>query len=172
MPFLSIIAGARPNFMKVAPVLQACDRRGIDAHFVHTGQHYDINMSSVFLEDLGLRQPDVNLAAGSGTHAQQTASIMTAFEKYFLKEHPEWTVVFGDVNSSPACALVSAKLHGKVCHIEAGLRSGDWIMPEEVNRIVTDRLSSLLLTPLPEAEANLLRRNTPKSHQTGRQCYD
>ena len=145
------MAGARPNFMKVVPILHELDRRGLERCFVHTGQHYDVKMSASLLEDLRAPEPDVLLDVGSATHAVQTARVMERFEPVLLEHRPRWVVVVGDVNSTLGCALVASKLrheHGcRIAHVEAGLRSGDWTMPEEVNRVLTDRLSDLLLTP-------------------------
>jgi UDP-N-acetylglucosamine 2-epimerase (non-hydrolysing) len=149
------VAGARPNFMKVKPVLDALETRSIDTRLVHTGQHYDPEMSRVFFDDLGIRTPDFHLEVGSGSHAQQTAAVMTAFEPLVVSERPDIVVVVGDVNSTVACALVAAKTDALVAHVEAGLRSGDWSMPEEVNRVVTDRLSDFLFAPSPDAVDNL-----------------
>ena len=155
-----VVAGARPNFVKVAPVLTALDRAGHTASFVHTGQHYDTQMSGALFADLGLRVPDHHLNVGSGSHAQQTARVMEAFEPVLLAERPDWVIVVGDVNSTIACALVTAKLQPqlgtRLAHVEAGLRSHDWRMPEEVNRVLTDRLADLLLTPSRDATPNLL----------------
>jgi UDP-N-acetylglucosamine 2-epimerase (non-hydrolysing) len=150
-----LVAGARPNFVKIAPVAHELDRRGVPFVLAHTGQHYDASMSDVFFDELGIRPPDHHLGVGSASHAVQTARIMEAFEPIALAEQPGWVVVFGDVNSTVACALVAAKLGVRVAHVEAGLRSGDWSMPEEVNRLVTDRLSHLLLTPSADGRANL-----------------
>jgi UDP-N-acetylglucosamine 2-epimerase (non-hydrolysing) len=153
------IVGARPNFMKMAPLYAALQRHAgkVRQTLVHTGQHYDEAMSSAFFRDLGLPPPDINLEVGSGTHAEQTARVMLAFEPVLLRENPAWVVVVGDVNSTLACALVAAKRNVKVAHVEAGLRSFDRAMPEEINRILTDQLADLLLTPSAEADANLLR---------------
>ncbi|HYE96320.1 MAG TPA: UDP-N-acetylglucosamine 2-epimerase (non-hydrolyzing), partial [Rubricoccaceae bacterium] len=153
------VVGARPNFMKVAPVVRAMARRpdAFAQTLVHTGQHYDPNMSAVFFEELGLPAPDVNLEVGSGSHARQTAEVMTRFEPVLLDFKPDWVVVPGDVNSTLACALVAAKLGVKVAHIEAGLRSFDRTMPEEINRLLTDQLADLLLTPSQDADENLRR---------------
>jgi UDP-N-acetylglucosamine 2-epimerase (non-hydrolysing) len=155
-----VIAGARPNFMKVAPLLPAIRAAGQDPLLVHTGQHYDVQMSDAFFRDLDLPAPDYFLGVGSGTHAQQTARIMESFEPVLLETRPAWVVVVGDVNSTLACALVAAKLKEEVgcriAHVEAGLRSNDWRMPEEVNRVLTDRLSDLLLTPSRDARRHLL----------------
>jgi UDP-N-acetylglucosamine 2-epimerase (non-hydrolysing) len=154
-----VVAGARPNFMKVAPVLAALGRAGHATVLVHTGQHYDASMSDAFFADLGLPDPDFHLGVGSGSHAAQTARVMEAFEPVLLEVRPDWVVVVGDVNSTLACALVAAKLRPdlgcRVAHVEAGLRSRDWRMPEEVNRVLTDRLSDLLLTPSRDALPNL-----------------
>ena len=156
MSHIAVIAGARPNFMKVAPFLRECKKQGLPARLVHTGQHYDKNMSDVFFRDLEIDEPDAHLEVGSGSHAVQTAQVMMKFEDYCLAQKPAWTLVVGDVNSTVACSLVAAKLGIKVCHLEAGLRSRDWSMPEEVNRVVTDRLSDLLLTPSRDGDENLL----------------
>jgi UDP-N-acetylglucosamine 2-epimerase (non-hydrolysing) len=154
-----VVAGARPNFMKVAPIVAELGRRGIEAPLVHTGQHYDARMSEAFFRDLHIPAPDFHLGVGSGSHAVQTAGVMTAFEPVLREVRPDWVVVVGDVNSTLACALVTAKLKPdlgcRVAHVEAGLRSGDWSMPEEVNRVLTDRLSDLLLTPSRDAHGNL-----------------
>lgn len=149
------VAGARPNFMKVKPVMDALEDRGVEAELVHTGQHYDANMSTVFLDELGIRPPRHWLGVGSGTHAEQTARLMTAFEPVLEELAPDVVVVVGDVNSTLACALVAAKAPCRMGHVEAGLRSRDWTMPEEVNRVVTDRLSDHLFAPSPDAAANL-----------------
>jgi len=153
-----LIAAARPNFMKVAPLYHALRRtEWCRPLLVHTGQHYDHNMSGAFLAELGLPDPDHHLGVGSGSHAEQTAGVMLAYEKICLAERPDWTIVVGDVNSTLACSLVAAKLLIPVAHLEAGLRSGDRTMPEEINRIVTDRLADLLWTPSPDGDENLLR---------------
>ena len=152
-----LIAGARPNFMKIAPVHEAMKQDGaFDPVFVHTGQHYDDRMSRVFIDELGLPEPDLYLGVGSASHAVQTARIMIEFEKVVLENRPDMVMVVGDVNSTLACALVASKLHIPIAHVEAGLRSGDWTMPEEVNRVLTDRLSDYLLIHSPEATANLI----------------
>jgi UDP-N-acetylglucosamine 2-epimerase (non-hydrolysing) len=157
------VVGARPNFMKVAPVVEAMRRRpGEFAPLVlHTGQHYDARMSDDFFRDLGLPAPDVHLGVGSGSHARQTAAVMERFEPVVLGERPDWVLVVGDVNSTLACALVCAKLGVRVAHVEAGLRSRDRRMPEEVNRVLTDQLSDLLLTPSADADRNLLAEGVP-----------
>jgi UDP-N-acetylglucosamine 2-epimerase (non-hydrolysing) len=147
------VVGARPNFMKIAPfmreVINYNDKGNdkIEHLLVHTGQHYDDRMSKSFFTALSIPEADINLGIGSGSHAQQVGNTMIAFEKVLLDEKPDWVVVLGDVNATLACSVTAKKLHIKVCHIEAGLRSGDETMPEEINRLVTDRLSDLLLTP-------------------------
>lgn len=152
------VAGARPNFMKVGPLFAELARRqNVDQALVHTGQHYDAAMSDVFFRDLGIPAPDFNLEVGSGSHAVQTAQIMARFEPVLQQFQPDWVVVPGDVNSTLACALVAAKQGVKVAHVEAGLRSYDRTMPEEINRVLTDQISDLLFTPSPEAEGNLLK---------------
>jgi UDP-N-acetylglucosamine 2-epimerase (non-hydrolysing) len=153
------IVGARPNFMKMAPIVAAISRRRAEVSQVllHTGQHYDEAMSASFFRDLEMPPPDLNLEVGSGTHAEQTARIMLAFEPVLVAAQPDWVVVVGDVNSTLACALVASKLCVRVAHVEAGLRSFDWTMPEEINRVLTDRLADLLLTPSEDADANLRR---------------
>src|SRR5215813_10173549 len=140
---IHLVAAARPNFMKIAPLYHAlaaaCDwARPV---IVHTGQHYDPNMSDAFFADLGLPPPDVNLEIGSGTHAEQTAGVMVAYEQFCSKSHPDWVIVVGDVNSTLACSLVAKKLNLRLAHLEAGLRSRDRSMPEEINRIVTDAIA-------------------------------
>jgi len=168
---LILVAGARPNFMKIAPLVRSIKRHNekldhndayIEFLLVHTGQHYDIQMSEVFFRDLGLPKPDINLEVGSASHAAQTAKIMTGFEEVCLAEKPDWVVVVGDVNSTMACTLVASKLGIKVAHVEAGLRSFDRSMPEEVNRLVTDALADLLLTPSPDADENLVKEGIPR----------
>jgi UDP-N-acetylglucosamine 2-epimerase (non-hydrolysing) len=153
------VVGARPNFMKMAPIVAAIARRPAELRqlLVHTGQHYDETMSASFFRELRIPAPDVNLEVGSGTHAEQTARVMLAFEPVLVGERPDWVVVVGDVNSTLACALVAAKLCIRVAHVEAGLRSFDWTMPEEVNRVLTDRMASLLFTPSEDGDANLKR---------------
>jgi UDP-N-acetylglucosamine 2-epimerase (non-hydrolysing) len=151
------VVGARPNFVKAAPVLRAIRERGIRQTLVHTGQHYDRNMSDVFFTQLEIPEPDVNLEVGSGSHASQTAEIMRRFEAVVLQRKPDLVLVYGDVNSTAAAALVCSKLLVRVGHVEAGLRSFDRTMPEEINRIVTDPLSDILFTPSQDGDANLLR---------------
>jgi UDP-N-acetylglucosamine 2-epimerase (non-hydrolysing) len=149
------VAGARPNYMKIKPVIDALDRRGMDVVLVHSGQHYDAAMNDVFFDDLGIRPPDHFLGAGSGSHATQTSRVMTAFEPLVEQLRPDVVVVVGDVNSTVACALVAAKSGALLAHVEAGLRSRDWSMPEEINRVVTDRLSDYLFAPSADAVINL-----------------
>ena len=154
-PIVFCVAGARPNFIKIKPVLDALDERDVDARLVHTGQHYDESMNDVFFRDLGLRAPDHFLGAGSGSHAEQTARVMLAFEKLVESQRPDAIVVVGDVTSTLACSLVGAKAGSVVVHVEAGLRSRDWDMPEEINRAVADRVSDLLFAPSPDGVENL-----------------
>lgn len=149
------MAGARPNFMKVKPVMDALEHAGVEVELVHTGQHYDEGMSDVFFDELGLRPPDRHLGVGSGSHAEQTARVMIGFEAFLALNSPDVVVVVGDVNSTMACAIVTAKAGPLVAHVEAGLRSRDWAMPEEINRVVTDRLSDYLFAPSPDAAENL-----------------
>ncbi|MUH44010.1 MAG: UDP-N-acetylglucosamine 2-epimerase (non-hydrolyzing) [Actinobacteria bacterium] len=149
------VTGARPNFPKAAPVLAALQARGIEQMLVHTGQHYDDKMSEIFFRELGLPQPDVNLGVGSGSHAVQTAAIMVGLEELFIKHQPPLVIVYGDVNSTVAAALVASKLHIPVAHVEAGLRSFDMTMPEEVNRRLTDQLSDVLLVTSEDAIGHL-----------------
>ena len=149
------VVGARPNFIKAKPVVDALEALDVDVEIVHTGQHYDPLLSDVFFDDLGMRQPDHRLGVGSGTQAEQVAGVMTAFEPLVATSEPDVVIVVGDVNSTVACALVGAKAGCLVAHVEAGLRSRDWSMPEEINRVVTDRLSDLLLAPSPDAVDNL-----------------
>ena len=157
------VVGARPNFMKVAPIVAAMKRR--EQEFtplvVHTGQHYDLTMSDAFFRDLELPQPDVYLGVGSASHAAQTAAVMERFEPVVIREKPDWVMVVGDVNSTLACSLVCAKLGVKVAHVEAGLRSRDRTMPEEINRMLTDQIADLLFTPSEDADGNLLREGIP-----------
>ncbi len=159
------VAGARPNFMKVAPIEAAMKRRSdeFQSILVHTGQHYDAAMSEAFFRDLEIPEPDVDLGVGSASHAVQTAGVIRSFEPYAINEKPDWVVVVGDVNSTVACALVCAKLGVKVAHVEAGLRSRDRTMPEEINRVLTDQIAELLLTPSPDANENLRAEGIPES---------
>ena len=169
------VVGARPNFMKAAPVLHALQgRTGVLQTLVHTGQHYDKNLSDVFFSQLEIPAPDVNLGVGSGSHARQTADIMASFEPVLLERKPDMVLVYGDVNSTVAAALVCAKLLIPVAHVEAGLRSFDRTMPEEINRIVTDRLADVLFTPSADGDENLLREGvSPKKiHRVGNVMID
>lgn len=151
-----LIAAARPNFMKVAPLYHVLRRtQWCEPVLIHTGQHYDANMSDAFFADLGLPAPDHHLGVGSGTHAEQTAAVMVAYEKILMAAPPDWTIVVGDVNSTIACTLAAKKLCLRVAHLEAGLRSRDWTMPEEINRIVTDSIADVLWTPSEDADENL-----------------
>jgi UDP-N-acetylglucosamine 2-epimerase (non-hydrolysing) len=150
------VVGARPNFMKAAPVHAAFSRAGAAHEIVHTGQHYDAAMSKVFFDDLGMPRPSADLGVGSGSHAEQTAAVMVGLERLFGERRPRAVLVVGDVNSTLAASLVAAKMGIFLGHVEAGLRSGDWTMPEEVNRVVTDSVADLLLTPSPDADRNLL----------------
>ena len=158
------VVGARPNFMKVAPIVAAMKARPekFQPLVVHTGQHYDADMSDSFFRDLNLPQPDTHLEVGSGSHAVQTALVMQRFEPVVLREQPDWVLVVGDVNSTIACALVCVKLGVKVGHVEAGLRSRDRTMPEEINRLLTDQIADLLFTPSSDADANLRAEGIPE----------
>jgi UDP-N-acetylglucosamine 2-epimerase (non-hydrolysing) len=160
---IHLIAAARPNFMKIAPLYHALKREGNWASpvIVHTGQHYDANMSDAFFADLRLPTPDHNLGAGSGSHAEQTAGVMVAYERLCVEARPDWVVVVGDVNSTLACSIVAKKLLLPLAHLEAGLRSRDRTMPEEINRLVTDSISDLLWTPSPDADENLRAEGHP-----------
>ena len=180
MRIISVV-GARPNFMKVAPFIKAIEKYNlknngskIEHILVHTGQHYDIRMSEAFFRDLTIPDPDINLEIGSGSHAEQLGNTMIAFEKVLLENKPDWVVVLGDVNATLSCSVIAKKLNIKVCHIEAGLRSGDMTMPEEINRLVTDRLSDLLLTPDLLSSENLRKEGTPeeKIHFVGNIMID
>jgi len=168
------VVGARPNFMKAAPLLRVLRARGIEQILVHTGQHYSANMSDVFFSELGIPVPDINLGVGSGGHAVQTAEVMIRLEPIVLDLRPDLVVVYGDVNSTAAAALVCSKINISVAHVEAGLRSFDRTMPEEINRLVTDQVSDLLFTPSPEADENLVREgvSTEKIHRVGNIMID
>jgi len=159
-----LIAAARPNFMKIAPLYHALAAQPwCQPAIVHTGQHYDANMSEAFFRDLRLPPPHFHLEVGSGTHAEQTGGVMIAYEKVAMREKPDWIVVVGDVNSTAACAMVGTKLWIPVIHLEAGLRSGDRRMPEEINRLVTDAICDVLWTPSPDADEHLAREGVPAS---------
>jgi UDP-N-acetylglucosamine 2-epimerase (non-hydrolysing) len=163
-----LVVGARPNFMKIAPLLRAIDKHNelnklpITPILVHTGQHYDYEMSQAFFQDLELPEPDIYLGAGSGTHAEQTARVMVELEKVLLEEKPDLVVVVGDVNSTLAAAIAAVKLNIPVAHVEAGLRSYDRTMPEEINRLLTDQISDYLFTPSPDADENLQEEGIPQ----------
>lgn len=161
---LHLVAGARPNFMKIAPIVRALRDRPelFDYRIVHTGQHYDREMSDVFFEELGIPKPDFHLEAGGGSHAAQTAKIMVAYEAICQSERPDCVIVVGDVNSTLACSIVAKKLHVPVAHVEAGLRSGDLRMPEEINRLVTDSISDWFFVTEPAGQENLLREGKPE----------
>jgi len=168
MKIISVV-GARPNFMKIAPFIHAIEEynktnmsENVEHLLIHTGQHYDDRMSKVFFESLNIPDADIHMNIGSGTHAEQVGNTMIAFEKVIKEEKPDWVVVVGDVNATLACSITAKKEHVKVCHIEAGLRSGDINMPEEVNRLVTDRLSDLLLTPDVLSSENLRKEGVPE----------
>jgi UDP-N-acetylglucosamine 2-epimerase (non-hydrolysing) len=175
MKIISVV-GARPNFMKIAPFIRAIekyntqlpgsgsDKEAIEHLLVHTGQHYDDRMSRAFFQALNIPEADINLGIGSGSHAEQVGQTMIAFEQVLLKEQPDWVVVVGDVNATLACSVTAKKLEIKVCHIEAGLRSRDMSMPEEINRLVTDRLADLLLTPDTLSSENLISEGSPEKN--------
>lgn len=168
------VVGARPNFMKIKPVTDALERRGVEVVLVHSGQHYDRSMSSVFFEELGIRPPDRWLEVGSGSHAEQTARVMLALDPVIEELEPDVVVVVGDVNSTMAASLVAAKSPARLAHVEAGLRSREWTMPEEVNRLVTDSVSDDLLAPSPDAVENLLNEGHPREriHLVGNVMID
>lgn len=176
MPTIHLIAGARPNFMKIAPLVRAMDARPkeISYRIVHTGQHYDDAMSDVFFRELGIPKPDHHLGCGGGSHAEQTARIMVAYENLCLEERPDAVIVVGDVNSTLACAIVAKKLHVRVGHVEAGLRSGDRSMPEEINRLVTDAISDLFFVTEPSGVEHLRREGQPEEaiHHVGHVMVD
>ncbi|NPV04879.1 MAG: UDP-N-acetylglucosamine 2-epimerase (non-hydrolyzing) [Syntrophaceae bacterium] len=160
---IHLIAAARPNFMKIAPLYHALRREEwAEPLIVHTGQHYDVNMSDAFFRDLMLPEPHHHLGVGSGTHAEQTGRVMIAYERLLMERRPDLVVVVGDVNSTAACTLAAVKLGVRTAHLEAGLRSFDRTMPEEINRIVTDSIADILWTPSPDADENLLREGIPK----------
>lgn len=171
-----LVAGTRPNFMKIAPIYRAFSAKcnGRELLLVHTGQHYSRNMSEDFFRDLGIPEPDINLEVGSGSHAEQTARIMLAFEPACIEHRPDWVIVVGDVNSTVACALTAKKLGIRVAHVEAGLRSRDMSMPEEINRLCTDAISDLLFTTDPIADENLRNEGVAaeKIHFVGNTMID
>lgn len=174
------VVGARPNFMKIAPLIRAIDKHNLsnplrmETVLVHTGQHYDYEMSRIFFKDLELPEPDIYLGVGSGSHSEQTGKVMIEFEKVLIDERPDLVIVVGDVNSTLACALASVKLHIPVAHVEAGLRSFDRSMPEEINRLLTDAISDYLFTPSVDADENLKNEGIPneKIFQVGNVMVD
>ena len=175
MKKIDLIVGARPNFIKAFPVFDAIEKAGsFNLRLINTGQHYDENMADIFFRQLKMKQPDIDLMVGSGTHAEQTAKIMMKIEKVFIEDRTDLVMVFGDVNSTIAAALAASKLHIPVAHVEAGLRSFDRNMPEEINRVLTDQISDLLFITSPEAEDNLLREGKDKSqiHFVGNPMID
>jgi UDP-N-acetylglucosamine 2-epimerase (non-hydrolysing) len=159
---IALVAGTRPNFMKVAPIRRALADRGLEVRLIHTGQHFDATMSAVFFRDLGLPPPDVALAVGGGSHAEQTAAALIGVEADLARCRPDLVVVVGDVTSTLAAALAAAKLGVPVAHVEAGLRARDWTMPEEINRVLTDQIADLLLYPSRDAADNLLAEGVPR----------
>jgi UDP-N-acetylglucosamine 2-epimerase (non-hydrolysing) len=159
---ITLVAGTRPNFMKIAPICRALQGRQRPFRLLHTGQHFDASMSEVFFRDLGMPEPDVRLRAGGGTHAEQTAAVLVGVEQELIATPPRVVVVVGDVTSTMAAALAAAKLGIAVVHVEAGLRSGDWTMPEEINRVITDRIADLLLTTTRDADENLVREGVER----------
>jgi UDP-N-acetylglucosamine 2-epimerase (non-hydrolysing) len=164
LPIVDLVAGARPNFMKLAPVERALRAHGeVRSRIVHTGQHYDAGMNDVFFDQLRIPRPEVHLEVGSGSHGAQTARILERYEEHLMANRPAATVVFGDVNSTVACALAAVKLGVPVAHVEAGLRSFDRTMPEEINRLLTDAVSDLLLVSEPSGVDNLRREGIPDS---------
>jgi len=172
---IDLIVGARPNFIKAFPVYDELKNKGeFDLRLINTGQHYDKNMADIFFRQLKMKQPDIDLMIGSGSHAEQTGKIMMATEKVFIENKPDLVIVFGDVNSTIATAMSASKLHLPVAHVEAGLRSFDRSMPEEINRILTDQISDLLFITSPEAEVNLLKegKNKDKIHFVGNTMID
>jgi UDP-N-acetylglucosamine 2-epimerase (non-hydrolysing) len=164
---IDLIAGARPNFMKIAPIIDAIHKaqenhQNIEYRLIHTGQHYDEKMSGSFFHELGIPSPHINLGAGGGTQAEQTAAILLGYEKLLLKGTPDLCLVVGDVNSTMACAIVAQKMHVEVAHVEGGIRSGDWSMPEEINRMVTDSITNYFFTTTEIADGNLLKLGVQK----------
>jgi UDP-N-acetylglucosamine 2-epimerase (non-hydrolysing) len=175
MKRIDLIVGARPNFIKAFPVYRALEKTGqFSLRLINTGQHYDENMTDVFFEQLNMKKPDINLGIGSGSHGEQTARILDEIEREFLSQKPDLVIVFGDVNSTLAAALAAVKLHIHVAHVEAGLRSFDRDMPEEINRVLTDQISDLLFITSPEAEGNLLNEGKGKDqiHFVGNTMID
>ena len=177
---ITLIAGARPNFMKIAPLIKAIEQfneqkvesQEISYRLVHTGQHYDKNMSDTFFEELGIPAPDTNLGCGGGTQAEQTAAIMVAFEKELMAHPADIVLVVGDVTSTMACSIVAKKLNTRVCHVEAGIRSWDLSMPEEINRMVTDSLADYMFTTSEVANRNLMRQGATMMSDVGCQMLE
>jgi len=164
MPIIYLVAGARPNFMKIAPIVRALQKQErLQFKIIHTGQHYDREMNDIFFEELGIPAPDLFMGAGGGSHAQQTAKIMLAFEELCVSQRPDAVLVVGDVNSTLACSIVAKKLNIPVAHVEAGLRSGDMTMPEEINRLVTDSISDWFFVTEPSAVEHLRREGKPEA---------
>ncbi len=175
MALIYLVAGARPNFMKIAPIVRALQaQQALSFKIIHTGQHYDRDMNEVFFEELGIPQPDIFMGAGGGSHAAQTAKIMVAFEELCIAERPAAVLVVGDVNSTLACSISAKKLHIPVAHVEAGLRSGDMSMPEEINRLVTDSITDWFFVTEPSAVKHLQREGKPDSaiHYVGHVMVD
>ena len=169
MKIIDIIAGARPNFIKIAPIIKSFENKrndegfNIDYRLIHTGQHYDKKMSEDFFDQLGIPLPDINLNVGSGTQAQQTAAIMVGYEEILLESKSDLCLVVGDVNSTMACSIVAQKLCVPVAHVEAGIRAGDWSMPEEINRIITDSITNYFFTTSKHATENLRKSGKSES---------
>jgi len=175
LPHIHIVIGARPNYMKADPVYKALDASGkYRLALIHTGQHYDLRMSKLFFDDLGMQKPHIALEVGSGPHGAQTAKVLARYEAVLIKNRPDLVIVFGDVNSTIACALAAVKLHIPVAHVEAGLRSNDRRMPEEINRVLTDQISQLLFITSRDARANLIREGVDEKriHFVGNTMID
>ena len=174
-PKIHLVVGARPNFIKANPVYQSLDQLNtFDLTLINTGQHYDQNMSKIFIQELGMKNPDINMEVGGGRHGEQTGKIISLYEKILIEKKPNMIIVFGDVNSTIACSLAAAKLGIPIAHVESGLRSFDWNMPEEINRVLTDRLSTVLFTTSPEAKDNLINEgiSTKRIHFVGNTMID
>ena len=174
-PKIHLVVGARPNFIKANPVYHSLNQLNkFELKLVNTGQHYDQNMSNIFIQELRMKQPDINLEVGSDLHGAQTGKILSLYEKVLIKDKPNMVIVFGDVNSTIACSLAAAKLGIPIAHVESGLRSFDWKMPEEINRVLTDRLSTFLFTTSPEAKDNLINEgiSDKKIHFVGNTMID
>ena len=174
-PKIHLVVGARPNFIKANPVYQSLDQLNtFELTLINTGQHYDQNMSKIFIQELGMKNPDINLEVGGGLHGEQTGKIISLYEKVLIDKKPNMIIVFGDVNSTIACSLAAAKLGIPIAHVESGLRSFDWNMPEEINRVLTDRLSTVLFTTSPEAKDNLINEgiSTKRIHFVGNTMID